>query len=606
MSFISEKQWKYLNFQDFRVRFFIEVWRTLLHTRTPNFYKSRLMSPFSCLKEVRDLISGQLRGELPRPFLGKACEEAKYVVCNDGHIKNINLMESILIGKYLDEFSENYSNLSEEQLNRTKKLIEIIVSYENFYLENVLWDLKKSVLEYQEDANVKPRRYLDLIFNLSGKAVTQLLESGFSATYLFNRADLFTRLNNYNGRTTSEQFDYFVSRLLRDNINYTVLQPYFIEGKFSLSSGEIGDIYVEPEEKALPYQVPWSRMDSDSFHGYLYSNIEAKDYISAAWKMQRKVEKVKDLFVFEYKKDLINKNQKTVVYSHINGATHTHDVKIDLLERLLIRRPDLYPIDMVHLINVLLTEEGTVLEETKENLERSLKYYRLGLVETTFESKFLSLWISLESIFEGGENNVIENILGFVPVWYAYDSLPKRLIYLAKLVEFYQVSIPDDIYRRTGFENYPEEIYEKLELYYEIVSREGNTKSLYDSIDGMEFLRYMLMRIHEEFKNKKALRERISKTKKDVEIQISRIYSLRNFIVHKGHHQGVDPRLYSHLCDYSGAVLSEFVHTLATHPNLKTIGDVTYGYQLALEKKEEVFKKSNMDFYEAIFLTPLV
>lgn len=454
MPYLTEENWNNLPFPDYRARFFVEVWWAYLSKHTPHFYQARLMNPYSLLREVRDLISDYIYDTKNISLLRSSCEELQSAIKEDGVFLELVEYEANLLSDLLNSVIKQETNSPPKEvlLRKLAQLAGRIVTSEERYISTLLDNLYKALTEElgNDEGNGKRRR-LESIYSLT--VLSGLLNAGFSQTYLYNRAELFTYNTRYKGRSFYEQLQMLFDRLKRPIAEYEVLQAFSISKGIELI-GDVGGVSVT---KNVPNVLDESDVDKfgleeSSIAGYLSATIEAADYVTAAWKMQRKVEVIKDIVAFEHKQDVLGIAPRCIVVHRGEGATYKHKVPINLLQSLLIKRSDPYQISMVDVLNHAIGM-GDQFDRARESITRIVRYYRQGISESTFESRFLSMWIALEVLLESGEGNKIEKIVSFVPELYAFDSLRKRLQYLLDLFRKHKVSIPDDVEKATGFDS---------------------------------------------------------------------------------------------------------------------------------------------------------
>lgn len=130
---------------------------------------------------------------------------------------------------------------------------------------------------------------------------------------------------------------------------------------------------------------------------------------------------------------------------------------------------------------------------------------------------------------------------------------------------------------------------------------------MFNELGGNEFIKFRLLQIHEEFKNRKAVIQRMDKTKNDVTKQLKRIYYLRNKIVHQAQHGEISPRIFMHLIDYIECIICEVLIQIFVKDEVVNLTQILDGYSMALQKKKIGWNnKENLNFSDVIFLSPLL
>lgn len=277
-----------------------------------------------------------------------------------------------------------------------------------------------------------------------------------------------------------------------------------------------------------------------------------------------------------------------------------HPVRIKLLQSMLIKRLDPYSFSMMKAINNVISVRQ---DNVSDVLKRSLRYYKLGITSDSSESRFLSMWISLETIVGGKGSTIIGRIISTLPKLYAFDSLLKKLKYTAMLLRQYSIEIPEEISSKVDGDMRE---FDGAKILYQILQDERLTTILFNIIGDHELLKYRLRKVYLEFNTRKAISDRLRITESDVTHQLKRIYYYRNKVVHEGYHGDLSPRIYSHLCEYIGCVISEIIVSLSDNETGDII-DVLRGYSLALDAKYNEWEKNEkLKFDDIVYLNPLL
>lgn len=602
---LSEEKWNELPLPDYRARFFIEAWRSFLNRATPHFYQARLMNSFACIAEIRSVIEDFLSDQKNINYFRISCQEAIDIIKADDVFEECFPSEKdilLLMLKTTKDISNELTSFSV----RLNLLLKAIERKEALYLDALTSRLYLSLTSPLE--NDRKERHLKDIYEKTGRLLSHLISKGYSQTYLYNRVDIISKKSSYEGRSFSDQLQTLLHRLKRNPEAYDVYQAFYAPRNIFMHQ-EIAGVSVIKLEKEENNQEISKKYGIDKANGLFHKEIVSTDYISASWEMQRAVETVRDLMVFENKNESIELSRKFLVEISSKDLIHKQFVNLAILQDLLIKRPDLYEINMSEAINLVL--ENDACEKTAiQALQRSLRYYRLGITESTFDSKFLSMWISLEAIFDFSNESIMDRVLAVLPRIYAFESLIKRIHYLHELLTRHKIEIPENIKYTLNLDDINMDNFETINgliLSYTILSNEEYAKCLFESIKNNEYAKFKIKQIFDEFKSKRAINLRIEKTTIDVTRQLKRIYYLRNKIVHQGHHGKISTRIYSHLCEYVGFLLGEVITTLCATEEKIDLFQILQGYALALDSKAvEWDSKDVLTFHDIAFLDPII
>jgi hypothetical protein len=621
MQKLTEEQWAKLPFPDYRARFFVESWWSLLGMKTPHFYQARLMNSYSLLKEISELIIDYTKESKNLNQLRTSCEEALDVISADADFNKFHQSVCTLLCEMLKSIKKDKDVLpTDDKIRKLFQLVNSLMDTEQEFVTKLIDELNLTLTdEIDQSAESGKERKLNHIYSLTDKVVSCLLSAGYSPTYLFNRAELLTYPVRYKGRIYVEQLKVLFDRLKLADATYTVIQPVIISKRFLLPE-MIGDVVLLKEspiklDENEQLKLGISKLDKTDVEDhtvpeivYLKKELTAKDYVSAAWKMKQCIETVRDITSFEFKENIFNLILPKCLVEFRDPIVHKHIVRIELLNTLLITRSDAYQSSsMIEVLNKTMELESESLGITG-SINRIIRYHRLGIEEVTLESRFLSIWIVLEAIVGGGEGNIIDNIIQVVPELYAFDSLRKRIQYLVELFRNHKVTIPEEILQKEGYDNYPVENLEKLKLIYKVISNKDYALKIFNNLGNDEFIKYKLLKLHKEFEDKKSVLNRIEKTKNDVSMQIRRIYYLRNKIVHQAHHGSVSVRLFSHLYDYVDYIMCDILMELVqtTRP-IESLREISDGYLMSMERKKIEWKEAaSLDFDDVYYLSAIV
>lgn len=547
MSRITEKTWSRLPFPDYRVRFFLEVYIEKLRMQTPHFHQARLMNIFSCCSEVLMHVGEHRRTRKNSRYLQAVVEEFKSCWEKDS-IANILLadQESVLSDLLL---KVSKGDTGANNLTRLEVLSSYLMSKKSEYSDLLYRELRDSVLG-RKDLEKKDRN-LSLIFRLTGLYITDLLERGFSPTYLYNRSEMLTRYNNYGNKNISEQFDSVFEKLKDGPRNFSVIFSIKTNKKNSLLKlkGESGFDFLTDAPQGVSDEDVEKLISEFRPSFYAAIEVEANDYVRAAWLGKEKLDEFVDFA------SAIEINPRVQVAGHCivswrNGETnHRRTFDIQLLTQFLVSESGTY-----------LSTSKTGISDIFENLDnagrdcirRSLRYLRIARGSASLEQKLLSLWISLESLFKDeDETGIINNVCDNVPKIYAVISITRRVRYLREL--FYRSEV--DVEKAVN-DNVFDEPKTKFssdvsdnEMFALLLNSDA-ALAQFESMGNKEYAKYMLVSARDEIVGNASLRRRLKNSMSDVDRQIRRIYFIRNKIAHSGHHSNIRPQLVVHLVDY--------------------------------------------------------
>jgi len=221
MKYLKDELWGKLPINDFRPRFFVETYIEKLSIETPHFYQSHLMNVFSSCQETLVYINEYKTNGKNGSYIISSLDEIDRCLSIDTVATRLYAYMAdtrILLFKKIKG-----GDFNPIQLNRLSVLCRAILSRENEYYEQLLKELRESLIGKINLEQID--RICKSIYMLTGLYVTYLLNKGYSPTYLFNRNEMFTRINNYpKSGSFQDQFQ-IVTERLRSNL--TAYDVYF-------------------------------------------------------------------------------------------------------------------------------------------------------------------------------------------------------------------------------------------------------------------------------------------------------------------------------------------------------------------------------------------
>lgn len=580
MKYLADHVWASLPTTDFRPRFFIETYLEKLSMNTPHFFQARLMNVISSCREAITYVAAYEENEKNSGYLRSAIEEIENSLEKDPIAKNLFKHLEAPLRKLFSEMRGEAIQVN--HLQRLTVICRAITSRETEYEGNLLAELRAAILN-PVDLSQK-QRVTESIYQLTSLYTTQLLNKGYSPTYLFTRAEMFTRISNYSSRTFAEQFDLITERLVSRISSFEVYL-----GLTTTKPSSLLTIPNDPEFQFLSNLPPCiTGKELGKFNKGVTPNliaktiIDATDYVTAAWKAKDKLDKFLDAFTALELNPNISTTHSCAIVQRSKNLTHTKTLNIDRLISFLASEGGTY----FKGTNTTIRSAMSVLnKDGKENLGRSLRYLRLAREAVSFEQKLLNLWISLESLFSASESGILPAILGYAPQIYAISSIRRRVLYLRDLLAANSIGTTPLVQgcTPTKFDQFSSSTTEAD--IYALLKNELAAIELFNSLGNKEHLKYKLLTIFEELKSNSNLLIRLEKSEKDVARQLRRIYFLRNKMAHAGHYENIRPQLVIHLLDYV-AVCYMAICSSAQHSKIAdmcTVGDLLAGFKMGIE-----------------------
>lgn len=602
MKYLKDSTWEKLPIDDFRPRFFVETYVEKLSIYTPHFAQSRLMNAFSSSSEALGYVDDYVANEKNVSYLLSALDEIDSCLALDPVAKNLF---SHMEGPREELFKKlRKGDRSLNDLTRLRVICRAILAQEEAYVSELLEQLKNSLFD-QEDLN-KKTRITNKIYSLTGLYTTHLLNSGFSPTYLFNRAEMFTRENNYQGRTFREQFDLITERLRTHTTEHDVYFAIRAHKPASLLAIEDDPLFSFSSVVPAVIQQPLQEKLSRDFvpNVIAFASVETTDHIGASWHVKDKLDQLLDAVTALDLNPKIQVSAHCVTIAKHQTLAHQKAINISLLLGFLSSEGG------TNFSSAGPSIRGTLRKLNPQGygqLGRSLRYLRLAREAVSLEQKLLNLWIALESLFSGGQSTVLANILDYVPQIYSVAALRRRVRYLRDLLLKARVETTPLLRQELGFGHRIDESVTEEQI-FRLLRREDAAQELFESLDPKEHLKFKVLATFEEMNSNASIAKRLRQSEVDVERQLRRIYYLRNKIAHTGHYSNIRPQLVTHLLDYVvSCYLALSVSAGASPYEEQTVDELFAAYRMGADfVKDRVNSEVAVDRLTQLIPIPII
>jgi hypothetical protein len=603
MKYLTDEIWGKLPINDFRPRFFVETFIEKLSIKTPHFYQSRLMNVFSSCTEVLVYIDEYQTNDKNGGYIISSLAEISSCLSADPVAKDLYAYMDNPRTQLFKKISGGDFNPS--QLNRLSVLCRAILSREDEYSNLLLKALAKSI---SGQANLEQKeRILSDIYVLTGLYVTHLLNKGYSPTYLFNRSEFFTRINNYSGRSFQEQFNFVTERLRNYTTTYDVYFSLHVDGfthLFLINDDPDFEFYEDFPGCIKEENLGKLKKEFDP-NVIAKATIKATDYVTASWRIKDKFDKLIDALTALEPKLKIQVSSYCVTIQQNKKNVHTKILNINLLINFLSSEGGTYFSSSSTTIRHTLT---SLNEQGKEHMSRSLRYFRLARESVSLEQKLLNLWISLESLFSDGETSILVNIEDYIPQIYAVSGLLRRVRYLKDLLVKNKIPTTQLIRENLmpGIDKF-DACTTDAHIFL-LLRNESAVKELFESLGEKEHLKYKCKTTYDELKDNKAIADRIKRSELDVTRQLRRIYFLRNKITHTGHFANIRPQLVMHLFDYLAVCYAAISISAekTVQKNSHSIDDLLAAYKMGVDVVVGQSTSGKIDKFEQLIPVPII
>lgn len=535
-------------------RFFIEKSIELLYLGTIDSYRVRLHNPRTILEELRYCLIEFDNGRI-RHFQTICGKEKKNKAVVEEAIELIKCEDTQLI---FSSFSKEYflqilRELKENDFKKAILCIDILLLENQEYIRNILAALEVNIRTNQTslEALHKIDRNINFLFS-------ELIHKGFSKGFLYRLFyAIFVKTLN-NSKSFDEHFNSFKERVLGEQSEYKVVfridttQKVYdaISELSSISDLELQNNIDEitrtvRENKEMPnFNQPGASRK------FLICRALALDYLSALKKAKATLSEYLDVVNLGLSDETLEIHSRVLVIDLRSPERGNFQHNINFLDGK-------YRVEKEHYLHFRqripsILNNVRISHETKEKLKSAVRYLRLGNQSTEVEHKFINYWIGLEYLFSNYESQstiarLKEHFINAHSLAYTKRNTHSFLKSFSQLSSDDKDLVPSFSYENTDFlsnENFYLEIETGLMQRYPLIT-------------------YRAMRLRKWFFHgaDKTVNAKgyIEAHMQNLEIHFTRIYRLRNEIIHDAATNTNNELITSNLRYYLTFILNELI-----------------------------------------------
>lgn len=226
-------------------------------------------------------------------------------------------------------------------------------------------------------------------------------------------------------------------------------------------------------------------------------------------------------------------------------------------------------------------KQNTLTKDIQERLYSALRHLRIGDQQNEIEQRFINYWIALEFIFASprSSESTFERIKKFLPEILGCCYVKRNILYMNKWLRGKKV-----LEGHISWNNLSDEEKEQITENVDILTR------------------YRLTKLKSRLSQNEKTKEYIKFHKKNLESHITRIYRLRNELIHEAAIKQDIANLTSNLRFYLVFVLNQLISFLKEYKEYKTELDISHFFgkfhilfkHLTNEKKSTIDDLMNM------------
>ncbi|MCH5236037.1 MAG: hypothetical protein J1E16_12155 [Muribaculaceae bacterium] len=568
------------------IPFFKERLLELLNRESLDSYRVRYHNSMSILNELKELIEGWCSNTIKHAQTLEYCidETLNLIDPTKDKIIDFSACSFQRFKTYLTDYKNNITQQEKDKKRfnnwESVKLIYIINSIlktnEDVYLDR-LWDAIENTIfadtEFSDENFIPVVSELDILIVALAR---EILNSGFSKSYAFKI------IKNYNKKDDSkEEFLKFKSFFNTSITNsYKVIFSLYIN---NASDYELPNFKEELDTDILPDELKenarYENFISSSSNKRLYVvEVESSDTVSAIKEAKSKLLGELDAIHIGMSSLQVKINDRALIIelkSDSNNKAYFHPVKYTL-DGQTRQNKDIS--DQYRTLLSKIKQNPNIDKSAKLRLDSALRHLRIANSDVEIEQRFINYWIGLEFIFssplieENTYNRLKNNLINILSVCYVERNLNDLEIIL----------------RKRSILNEEENIESKEKI--------DNICSTLTNI----LLKYRLKKFKSIlFSNSERRKDYIKSHRYNLECHLSRIYHLRNELIHEAAIKQDIEDLTSNLKYYLTFILNQMIYFFASWPDKKNnylinIDHFFYEYQRLFDNIEDNYSLKEM------------
>ncbi|MEO8535787.1 MAG: hypothetical protein ABI441_18670 [Flavobacterium sp.] len=493
-------------------RIFIAKASELLYKGSLDTYKLKLHNPKSLIEE---LVSTCQLTYLTNNEYSQATAAELVNILNEN---NDGLKFSKVNRQY---FLEQLKNTKKENYSRIVQACRIVLQENSNYLEYLFNEIEKSLNNFDEtqDENIVYNEIKRILLQLN-YLFTELVNKGYAKNYLYNLFQVLFIYKKKSDYTFSERYSEWITLKNRQPENFTVIFN-IKSNNFQISQlQKIDANYLAIQNKkrkdfkTIVSKRVYNFLEDNKMSNMIALKVSSLDPFKALEATREKLSKDLDLYHLGYNSSNIEIDDQAAVIGEENPSKSTTipvnyqiDTYVDQSESSYERL-----LDKIKKIN-----SNNIDDDSYDKIFSAIRYLRTGGESPELETKLLNYWIGLEYIFTSfnAEEKTIDRIRKF----YATSH---SLIYAKRnLLDFHNTLSRHNLNESINDFDNSLMYLTKNKTYNDIILNTDN-----------ELLKFRALFFQKWVQDPSNIATAIRKHSENIRWNLTRLYRIRNEIVH--------------------------------------------------------------------------
>ncbi len=521
-------------------KYFFDRAIELLHRKTFDTYRVSLHNPYTIFDELEKSIDKHIKKRIKHfnPTITSILEEANSLI-KDEHLDSVFSFGCFTKGRVLDLL-----NKKKDEEIQTLKLLCRTICYENRNFKNTLLCQIKDLIIKDAESDY------NMLDKYTSWLLSQLIHHGYSRKYIKNRINK-SQESIEKGIPVDDVFGNLITIFQGGLDDYEVVfrvklnKPHNVR----VASSQIDDSYIIPEEYGANMQIQAFFKGPSSM--LLAVKVRSYDFWSALRAGYRIISETIELNVLHDSDIRITLFKQALVIHSLTKDFRILPTEEDLDGFYKYEESEFFRF----IDNFKNIEEGKV---AREKIKSAIRFYKLGNESLEIEHKILNYWIGFEQLYsaiESDSDSIVRIKTFFVALSCIY-YFQRRTNYLISSCE------------RNG---------KKLDL-------NDLKKDFRLDIDELSPLLKTRVSFYIENMSKKELAISIDRHGERLKQHLTRIYRVRNELVHEGR-SNLDLHLIAgHLRHYLLFSIEQITNELVENPTLEHLDDVFVYFETLLTR----------------------